>query len=359
MTHDDELTPTLNAIRADAVAGRTDWAKYGHVGQRELGPFVILNYTPRAAIEGNWTPGERLCRGLIIDRRTGEVAARAFNRFWNYGENGRTSSAPVVQVHEKMDGSLAILLRTDDGYRVTTRGSFDSEQAQWATAWLRFNHDLTGLDDSLTLLWECIYPGNRIVVDYGERRELVLLAARNRHTGAYVPHSEVVAMAQRYGFGLPRVYDVNDPTELLQLCTSLPANEEGYVATFADGQRFKFKGDAYKALHRLVTRLSFNRVLEAVTAGTVDDMMAAIPDEFLGDARAWLAEIRGERDRIRRLVKAALRTAPSGDRKRLAQYVLGHPDFRDVAAYIFLSVDGGDVDELIFKRAFKDRREAA
>ena len=348
----------LNAIRADAVAGLADWTKYGEIGQRERGPYVILNYGPKAPIIGRWTPAEQVCRGLIVDRRTGEVAARAFNRFWNYGENGRVSTAPITHVHEKADGSLGIYLRTDDGLRITTRGSFDSEQAQWATSWLRYNHNMDGLDDALTPLFEIIYPGNRIVVDYGDRRELVLLAVRNRHTGAYLPHDDVVSLANRHGFGLPKVYDVNDPAELVSLCAGLPANEEGYVALFEDGQRFKFKGDAYKALHRLVTRLSFARVLEAVTAGTVDDMMTAIPDEFLGDAKAWLGEIRTERDRIRKLVKAALRTAPSGDRKALALHVTRHPDFRDVAPYVFASIDGGDVDALIFKRAFRDRRAA-
>jgi RNA ligase len=345
----------LDRICTDVVAGRTDWSELGNITARATGPFVVLNYTARAAFEGVWTPAERICRGLIVDRRTGEVAARAFDRFFNWGEGGRTTTAPVETVLEKADGSLAILVRTDDGPVISTRGSMESEQARWATAFLRDRYHLDGLDDDLTLLWEAIYPENRIVVDYGDRQDLVLLAARNRRTGTYAPHADVVALAGRYGFSLPRLYDPADPDALASLCATLPANDEGFVVTFTDGQRFKFKGEEYKRLHRLVTGLSFGRVLEAVAAGTLQELFEAIPDEFLADARAWAASIEAERQRIHRTVKAALRTAPARDRKSIALHVTRHPDFAPVAAYVFTTLDGGDVDGLIYRRAFQGR----
>lgn len=349
------MSGIISELRAAAVAGVSDWSEWGHITGRERGRLVILNYAALAAVEANWTPAERVCRGLVIDRDTGEIVARGFDKFFNWGEGGRVSSAPVEYVTEKADGSLGILYRAD-GYRVTTRGSFDSEQGAWATAWLAENHDLAGLDDDLTLLFEIVYPENRIVLDYGGWSGLILLGARNRHTGEHLPWSTVAALASSYGFTTPATHDVTDPDALQSLCRSLPASREGFVAALADGSRWKFKGDEYKALHRLITGLTPNRVLAAVAAGTVDEMFTVIPDEFLDDARAWVAEIEEERQRIWRVVEAALQSAPRGDRKSLALYIARHPDYAPVAAYVFASVDGGDVDALIYRRAFKTWR---
>ncbi|HRF99146.1 MAG TPA: hypothetical protein PLZ51_28235, partial [Aggregatilineales bacterium] len=74
----------------------------------------------------------------------------------------------------KMDGSLGILYRWQGAYYIATRGNFDSDQAIWATIFLRTHYDLHNLADEYTLLFEIIYPDNRIVVNYGQRQDLVL-----------------------------------------------------------------------------------------------------------------------------------------------------------------------------------------
>ena len=46
-----------------------------------------------------------------------------------------------------------------------------------------YHTDLGTLDREYTYLFEIIYPSNRIVVDYGSSRRLVLLAAVHTQTG--------------------------------------------------------------------------------------------------------------------------------------------------------------------------------
>ena len=86
------------------------------------------------------------------------------------------------EVYEKLDGSLGILYWLGDEPYIATRGSFESPQAQIATELLRA-YDLSGLDRRRTYLFEIIYPENRIVVNYDDRRELVLLAIIDTATG--------------------------------------------------------------------------------------------------------------------------------------------------------------------------------
>ncbi|MET9842806.1 hypothetical protein ABZZ01_34320, partial [Streptomyces virginiae] len=61
-------------------------------------------------------------------------------------------------------------------WRVASKGSFISAQAVWAQRRLD-GADTAALHPGTTYLAEILYPQNRIVVDYGDRRDLVLLAA--------------------------------------------------------------------------------------------------------------------------------------------------------------------------------------
>src|SRR5690348_14694447 len=143
----------------------------GLITVRSLDDLIIANYTPRCAFEGAWDDDTLACRGLILrvdqpwsdSERIVEVAARPFDKFFNLGEGGRAPASALVEVTEKLDGSLGILFRHAGGFRVATRGAFQSEQALWASEFLQ-SYDLRALPDALTLLVEIIYPGNRIVV---------------------------------------------------------------------------------------------------------------------------------------------------------------------------------------------------
>ena len=137
--------------------GKTDFEKYGHVKVVEKDDLILLNYTNKAVFKNEWNYLERVSRGLILDRGTGEIVARPFDRFFNWGERDRTSDGHIVTVTEKVDGSLGILFHHKGKYRIATRGSFDSEQAYWATEYFN-SHPFPHVPDNLTILFEIIYP---------------------------------------------------------------------------------------------------------------------------------------------------------------------------------------------------------
>ena len=150
----------------------------GHVRVRRhpSAPLMIANYTSRASYDSIWDDVTRQCRGLIWNKDTGEVVARPFAKFFDlHSTVGRIPDRPPI-AYEKLDGSLGILYQYDGTWSVATRGSFDSEQAKWASGQLCQRYPELDVPDGLTPLVEIVYSGNRIVVDYG-REDLVLLAA--------------------------------------------------------------------------------------------------------------------------------------------------------------------------------------
>ncbi len=346
---------TIGHISELARLGVTDYRQYGEVDTKINGDLILFNYSGHAMVTGRWNFFERVSRGLIMSRVTGEVVARPFDKFFNWGENGRTDDTELLDAMEKIDGSLGILYRHANQFQIATRGSFDSPQARWATAYLNAHHDLRSLDPELTLLFEIVYPENRVVIDYGRVEGLFLLGVRNRFTGYDYPWHDVYDLAERYGFPTPVNYAFTGLDDILQAAHTIPASQEGWVLRFASGNRFKVKGDLYKIAHRLMTGISFSRVLDAVASGAYDAMVSGIPDEFLGVVKTYRDEIVQTRERIEIGVHQHMRRAPTRDRKAFAQYVFANCP--DLQAYMFAALDGREWKHLIYKQAFKNRKE--
>lgn len=346
---------TIADIQRLIVTGETDWRQYGEVTTQTEGDLTLFNYLPTAVFGGDWKPFEQISRGLILNRQTGEVVARPFDKFFNWLEGGRCTSAPVVSVAEKIDGSLGILYRANNRYWIATRGSMKSEQAEWATEFLRANYNLFNLKDEYTLLFEIVYPENRIVVNYGLREDLPLLAVRNRHTGAYLSAGETDELAAYYGFSRPQIYSLKTVEDIAILLHVLDANHEGFVAEFADGQRFKFKGDEYLTLHRLIASISYKNTLRAIADGTLQTFLDSLPDEFLSDVRRWQGEILAGVAEIKASVQEAFNEAPKGTRKDFALWVQKMVT-RDRQPYLYAMLDGKPLEPMIYK-ALESRQD--
>lgn len=250
-------------------------------------PLRILNYTEHAQYDRVWNDVTRQCRGLIVSTMTGAVAARPFPKFFNYGEHpeGSLDLAAPCDVTDKLDGSLGILYPGLSGWAIATRGSFTSEQAAHATALLCDRYPDFEPPGGMTVLWEIIYPGNRIVVDYRGLDDLILLGAVDIATGAVVGPDWIPGW---YG---PLAETMSARTLAGALALPPRAGREGVVVRMADHTMVKLKQDDYVALHRLITGMNARVVWERIGAGeTAADICAGIPEEFW----PWVREVGGE-----------------------------------------------------------------
>ncbi len=331
----------------------------GHVTSKahpELA-ISILTYTRECQYGHIWTPVTMRCRGLIFDDATGAVVALPFPKIFVTAMHGVHDFAPPLpaepfEIFEKADGSLIIAFHYAGRWHAASKGSFISEQAQWAQAVLD-GADLSGLDTGLTYLAEAIYPGNRIVVDYGQREELVLLAAYRPADGTEEPLAEVAAHWKPIGPAV-RSWGLGDGVaeleELAAASTTLAGtaisgtDEEGYVIRYASGQRAKVKLAAYLTLHKLFTGTNERTIWEVLASGQDPAVLFdQVPDEFADWARAIAKHLRAEHARIvdeavdaYADVMAALPADP--DRKTFALEAVKSPH----RSALFLIHDGRD-----------------
>ncbi|MHA2279526.1 MAG: RNA ligase [Promethearchaeota archaeon] len=245
----------------------------------DKGDFRIYTYTDNCTYSAAWNDVTMNSRGIILNRSTGEVIAHPFPKFFNVGEREETMEHNLpwtddYLVFEKMDGWLGTLYRYEGEHCVATRGSFDGMGiGSWATAYLRQNHDLTGLPDEVTLVFEIICPQTHIIVDYGDREELILLAAFNRHTSEEYDWNQVVEWAKQFGFPIPRIFG-SDIQACQSFLTTHSGNEmEGFVIRF-ENLRVKIKSEDYKRRAAIVanlTPLSIWKVLrDGIDVGSED-----------------------------------------------------------------------------------------
>lgn len=137
----------------------------------------------------------------------------------------------------------------------------------------------------------------------------------------------------------------------------MSAHEEGFVVRFSDNERVKVKGDAYKLAHRIMTGATFNRVLDAVRAGQLDAMIEGVPDEFLGQVKAWKAEIEAKVAEINQQCAQIMSIAPTENRKEFALWVQANYP-REMHGYLYTYSQGRDINDLIYKAAFVNRAAA-
>jgi RNA ligase len=241
----------------------------------------ILNYSPKVQSKKFWDDYTLSCRGLVIDA-DGKILARPFRKFKNYEEHdpSEIDMSKKFEVFEKMDGSLIILFYYEARMEwiIASRGSFISEQMLEAQKMINASIYDT-LNMRLTYLFEIIYPENRIVVDYGKRRELVLLTVIETSTGYEVPYQSVLPTYSKY-FTVVKKYDVtiNNLNDLRRVEED---NKEGFVVRFEDGFRVKVKFAEYVRLHGILTNVSNLTIWEHLKSNyNFDELLDRVPDEF-------------------------------------------------------------------------------
>ncbi len=227
-------------------------------------PYLLFGYTEKATFEDTWNPVERVARGLILNYETAELVALPFAKFFNLEQRPEISLLHLpheqCEVTAKQDGSLGILYWQSDGQpAIATRGSFSSEQALWATAHLRAHYDLSSLDRDVTLLFEIIYPDNKIVLDYDSMEALMLIGARNMTDEFDYRYHAVRHIGLRYGFPVTPLLGRAKLDEIAPFMAAI-CGVEGWVARFPGGLRVKIKTEEYKRLHRLASQLTPNYV---------------------------------------------------------------------------------------------------
>ncbi len=251
--------------------------------------FAVYNYTALAQYSSCWNEVTRTCRGLITNKE-GEVIARGFRKFFNYGQETVSEHGPV-HVTEKLDGSLGIAYPRGGVQAIATRGSFTSEQSVHANSLWQANYaSKVKLNPAWTYLFEIIYPLNRIVCNYNTLDDLVLLGALNTATGRSVALDEA-----RVSWPGPVVEEHPYKQFRDVLTLGERAGKEGVVVHFLESdERVKIKHVEYKRLHQIVTgtnELSVWKLLSGKESYDFNSWLEGVPDEIYNKVRVLVEDL--------------------------------------------------------------------
>lgn len=348
-------------------------------------PLVLFTYSRKCVREQTWDQVTTKCRGLIANTETDDIVARPFEKFFNYGDpqaglqlTRGVCESPVPgnavifdepnTIYEKMDGFLCTLYEWGGKYYIASKGSFDSPHAKWATATLNQRESLT-LPPGYTPVFEGITKNLRIVVDYGDREELILLGLINIETGEELSHASLMTWASVNGFKTPDVFNITLAQANDNAISSGSKNVEGYVAVWQrPGMtpfRLKIKYQDYLRIHRLVTGVSPKRVLEALVNGWTSELNEwtdASTPWFSHFIEKWRTALNAKYleyktaasdafDEAKKIVMAP-RIEGKFDffptRKQWAEEFKKHPE--ELHAILFAMLDGKNVEPVIWKK---------
>ena len=317
-------------------------------------PLSIWNYTPKVQYGllydqyALWDEVTTQARGLVVDEN-GNVVARPFRKFFNIEEK-RFTPTVEFEVYEKMDGSLGILFNYKGEWIFASKGSFASDQSVEFKKIFEENYSTDLLDVNCTYLFEIIYPENRIVVDYGKLRDVILLGKIVTETG-----EELNVESYRDNFNVVRKY--NGITDYTFLKRMVADNHEGFIVKFSNGSRIKVKGDEYLRLHKIMTNISTTSVWEVMSNGeSMDDYLKDVPDEFYSKIKLYEASLKyGYYQYWNQCGKMYeyFRYGKYGDKeveptkKEFAEHIKDKPPV--IKAIMFAMWDGKSYDNIIWK----------
>ena len=263
------------------------------------GKLVLWNYTDACTYERAWDEITLNARGTVYELSTGEVVARAFPKFFNFGEHQDDKKKQILnsknfECFEKMDGSLGIVYYYGGEWRVNTRGSFTSDQAIKGKAMLDSKYDMINIGKKETLLVEIIYPENKIIVNYGLEEKLVLIGMYD--LGSSIPEdpsqdwSHVVSDYSKMSVAPSIKFDTIEA--LQEHLLTLDHQEEGYVVRLENGERVKFKSTEYMRIARMISCMTPLAFWKAMENGKVKvDYLEHLPEEFRVEADQLVEEL--------------------------------------------------------------------
>lgn len=296
---------------------------------------------------------------------------------------------PVVTQHPEQAADVAMaVVSPGTGVLRPAEGSPCGEQAIHATAVLRDRYadkfEFWAADDEFTHLFEIVYPGNRIVVDYATTDDLFYLG------NVHIASGRTQGPAPGNGWPGPQATVFKGCTLGHALSMDPRPNAEGIVVHYWHSDlRIKIKQDDYVALHRILTMTTARTVWEYLAVDAckhlisqpkhwgsrlgIDPARAAeilavgpdwlakltegVPDEFHGWLRSTIDGLRtrvgGERASLTAHA-AQLRDEHGADRKAFALAAKDHPH----AGALFLLLDDRDITTYLWRSVYPPAEKA-
>lgn len=250
---------------------------YIHYQKHPNKELYIYNYTNSVQYEKFWNEYTINARGIVLDKNN-NIISKPFPKFFNFNELSIEKQKELLNkkycIFEKMDGYFIQVFLYKNDIVVTSRGSFDSEYSKYAEEilWNKHSGFIDNVEPGKTYIFELIKPEKRIIVNYKDLDDLILLVVVDSLTG------KTIDINSNYGFLKPKEYPYIDIKTLLQ---QNKENAEGYVLVFEDDYRVKIKFEDYVNLSRALSHLN-EKVIWNILSNhkKINKLRETLPDEL-------------------------------------------------------------------------------
>jgi RNA ligase len=210
----------------------------------------------------HWNKDNLIFRSSLWNS-AGELISAGFPKFFNWGENVQLSPVPTSLEHasilEKVDGSLLIVSNYKDNFIYRTRGTVNAYHQKNSNEIeilkSKYPKTLT-INNEFSMLFEWITPSNKIIINYGENVDFILVGCIWHKNYQLFTQNELNQFAVEFDLKRPKIYSFNLIDEMMNTVKELKG-AEGVVVYTNNGQTMhKAKGAWYLSLHHMKNGLS-------------------------------------------------------------------------------------------------------
>lgn len=249
-------------------------------------PLKVYKYTDTCSFQEKWDEITTQCRGIVLDNE-GNIITNCIPKFFNIEQLKEPLPNLPYEVYSKLDGSLIHISHFKGERIISSSGSFNSEQALKAKQLLDTKYSNAIFDKEYTYVFEIIYPENKIVVDYGEEEQLILLAIRHTGTGNEVNIFTSDKPGEISMFPLASKWHQTIEDVLKKQKQDSFSNEEGVIIKYSNNFRVKIKYSEYVRLHKIISNVSEKMIWEYLKDEKEPEVLLKnIPDELY----KWIEE---------------------------------------------------------------------
>ena len=321
----------------------------------------------------DWTQENKIFRSSVWTDE-GKLVSAGFPKFTNWGEKPEVFPTPIslenTRIVEKLDGSLLIVSKHEGHIMLRTRGTVDAskldngfelevfcqEYLPQCDEYFGCNVELGSWDTSLLFEWTS--PVNKIVLNYGDEPDFVLVGLVRHENYSLADQDHLDFIAKNLGLKRPPVYNFPSIDDLMKGVEMWKGKEGVCVYSGRNYQVIhKVKVPWYLALHRMKEALSsIEKVIDfwyQQGQPSYQDFEKYITEKF--DWEYW-TQIRGEVSRVCdgskevsnivaemiHFVEASLRQLPT--RKEQALKVMECYGKTKRVSYVFKLLDGKSLD---------------
>ncbi len=329
----------------------------GYINVQRSDDLEIFSYSKSCMFDGAWDKFTLMARGLILDPQGKRIIALTFPKFFNWGEVSTQLPNLPFTVLEKMDGSLGIIFYWRGKWQVATKGSFQSEQAVWATDHMS-DYNLLSMNPDITYLTEIIAPWNKIVVSYSFE-DLVLLSGYHLGSGIELTRDEIESEGYKIGFPVVKEEYYDSLDDMLKIAETLDVNHEGFVVRFSNGYRIKIKGAEYIKYHKLYSCFSEKSLWEHYKSKdtfNMGNLKFIYPEEFWDDINSITCKLKLDYDKIVKQIEHWLDFFKKFSQKDVGLYQKSNSDCpKFVYSFVFASKNMNKLlDEMLKDNKFRE-----